>query len=140
MAASPTILASSIAFAAGAVFALSCGEHAPPPAKAVEPAVRAGCVLLRAFMSDGELEEICATAEELAPLLFELLSERAERGPSASSSSRPDVGPSVPLLAVALDAPKKRVPKRRCAQWVPVTPKDASVDAPRDATVASEGP
>lgn len=78
------------------------------------PVIRAGCVLLRAFTSDGALEEVCATAEELAPLVHEMIEER-ER---SRVDSTPDAG--APMLAFSFEAPRRRYPRRRCVTWTEV--------------------
>lgn len=77
----------------------------------VGPVVRATCILLRAFMKDGTTSEVCATAEDLAPLVSEIISEREERG---------EPPPTGPIVAFAMPPPKKLQAKRRCAAWVPV--------------------
>jgi hypothetical protein len=83
--------------------------------KDVPAAERATCVVLRAITHDGVVEEICATADELAPLVPDLVSDRGAS----------DAAPPVGFVAMKLSAPTKRVPKRHCAVWV-------SVDAGKD--------
>jgi hypothetical protein len=74
----------------------------------VEPATKMTCVVLRARTTSGTVDEICATAEELAPLVPELLAERAEaEGPK----------PSRAFVAFALEAPAEPVTRRRCVAW-----------------------
>ncbi len=91
--------------------ALAGSSYTPQErADAVAPATRDACVLLRALGVDGRLSEVCATAEELAPFVAELVSSR-EASPASSSA---------PLVAFALPVPPRRVPRRRCAVWVAV--------------------
>lgn len=91
----------------------------------IAPAAQIGCVLLRAFTSDGGKLEACATAEELAPFIEELLSNR-ERSPVAEPASRA-------VLAFSLEAPRRQVARRRCERWVTVPPhdKDGGTDVAR---------
>jgi len=79
----------------------------------VAPIVRATCVLVRALSTDGNRLEACATAEELAPFIEELLSAR-ERSPARAESSGP-------ILAFALTAPRRAVARRKCERWVTVS-------------------
>lgn len=97
---------------------------------AAPSAERVICVVLRAASTDGTVSDICATADELAPLVPQLLAQRAEGVDP----------PAAPLLAAfSMPAPSRRTPKRRCVSWmalpagVPVAP-DASleVDGGRD--------
>lgn len=90
----------------------------------VTPAIKAGCVFLRALFKDGTTNDICVTAEDLAPLVSEILAEREERAPEA-----PPPGPVV-AFAIKEGAIPRPAPKRRCAVWVPVeSSKDAAADA-----------
>ena len=88
----------------------SCGPEGIEPKSVVTPATRATCILLRAFVSDGKLQEVCATAEELAPLVEEIIAEREEAPPGEQRSSAATV-------AFSLPAPSRKVPRRRCIQW-----------------------
>lgn len=83
------------------------------PPYVVTPAVKATCVVLRAVTTSGVVDEICATAEELAPFVAELIAERAE----ADGGAPPEVRPE---LAFKLPASPRRVPRRRCVQWAPI--------------------
>ncbi len=104
----------AISFCVGAfvaaLFALIVASCTPAQREAVAPGVRASCVVLRALAQDGTVDEVCATAEELAPIVVELLSERAE-SPAAVSA---------PLVAFSLPPSPRRVPRRRCVSWVAV--------------------
>lgn len=81
----------------------------------VVPLERAGCVLLR-----HETGEVCATADELAPFLAELLQARRDEPQDAGSA----------VIAFALTAPRHPHPRRRCVAWVPTVSLDAGpVDA-----------
>jgi hypothetical protein len=82
---------------------VACGA-----ARYVEPATRMTCILLRAFTTDGTVDEICATAEELAPFVPELIATRAERGGPV---------PSRAFVAYSFEAPINPVPRRRCVAW-----------------------
>lgn len=80
--------------------------------KRAVPALKAACVLVRAFSSDGQPNEVCATIDELAPLVGEIIAGR-EMQTSAEVPS--EIAP-----AVVLPPPKRHHPLRRCASWVPV--------------------
>ncbi len=99
------------------------------------PVVKGACVLLRAFTDDGLTLDICATAEELAPLIPELLEERAAPPPPEAAA---DAGLVVPTLAFALEAPRKRITRRRCTAWQKVGA-DADSGSGRDVASRSEG-
>lgn len=77
------------------------------------PATRALCVLLRAFTSSGSVEEVCATAEDLAPFISEILAAHA-----AKEGREGAVMPSGVALAFSMPAPPRPVPRRRCVSWV----------------------
>lgn len=90
---------------------VSCAPRAPgepSPVEAVTPAVRATCILLRAFVADGTLHEVCATADELAPLVEEIIAEREQRAVPPPAAVR---------VAFAVPAPQRAIPRRRCVQW-----------------------
>lgn len=92
-----------------------CGSFACSPhqvrtlERALPPAIEASCVLVRAFLNDGTAEEICATAEDLAPFVPELLSAR-EQPAQKEASARV-------VVAAALPAPARKLPRRRCVEW-----------------------
>jgi hypothetical protein len=96
-----------VVFAAG--FGLGACAHLEPE-HIITPATRVTCILLRAFVDTGKLEEVCATAEELAPLVEEIIAEREATPPQ-------DQKASAALVAFSLPAPARRVPRRRCASW-----------------------
>lgn len=89
--------------------AVACHEG-PLPGKLVTPGVKAGCILLRAITEDGTVDEVCATAEDLAPLIGEILAEHDKNRAAAEKAS--------PLVAFTIAPPKRPAPKRRCSQWV----------------------
>lgn len=91
------------------------------PAHVVTPATKAACILIRAFVNEGTLREVCATAEDLAPLVEEIIAER-EAAPAPSSAATTSV-------AFALSAPPRRVPRRRCVQWQHVGGNDSGPDS-----------
>ncbi len=99
----------------------------PAQRAAAVPAVTdATCVLLHGFVSSGTVDTICATAEDLAPFLADMLAQR--------EAELPQRGPMLAVAVAELPAPKKRAPpRRRCASWVPVA---SSVD---DASAAGDG-
>ncbi len=100
-------------FVAGALAgAASCTpEHITVAKSVAAPVVKGACILLRAITDDGIAWDICATAEELAPLVPELLEERA------AAPKEPDAGVVVPTLAFALEVPSRRFPRRHCTAW-----------------------
>lgn len=93
------------------------------------PVVKAGCVLVRALADDETPREVCATAEDLLPLLDELLAEREERARVRLAMAAPPVEPT-PVVAFAFpDVPKARAPRRRCVAWASAkTTKDAGAE------------
>lgn len=100
------------------VAGLACGPIPIEPSHVVTPAANIACVLLRAFGADGTLQEVCATAEELAPLVEEVISQRELVPPSDQKASAATVAFSFP-------APPRRVPRRRCVQWQHVGAEDS---------------
>ena len=114
---------------------LSAWACTPAQQRAVEQATPAAervmCVVLRAASTDGTVSDICATADELAPLVPQLLAQRAE------GSAPP---PEAPLLAAfSMPSPSRRTPKRRCVSWMALPAgasgvADASSEGGRDAS------
>ena len=93
---------------------LACSPGARETVREVAPpAQRALCILLRAVTTSGTLDEVCATLDELAPLVPEILARResGETPPSAAQALR---------VAAAFEAPPRPVARRRCVQWVPI--------------------
>jgi hypothetical protein len=138
-----------LAFVAGLAIAGAC---TPAQMQAAAPALtRVACVLLHALANDGTTDTICASAEELAPLVPQLLADRAELGaegpPEADAApvSLPAPAPTPVLVSRApavretavivaeLPAPRRRVVRRRCVAWTPVA---FSGDAGKDAAAA----
>lgn len=105
------VLAVVVAFVVSSCAAL--GGGAPP---APRPTVT--CVVLRAFAPSGRLDEVCATLEDLAPFVAEILAAHSDAGAPASEA---------PRLAVSLASPPI-VARRRCASWVEV---DGGADVAR---------
>ncbi len=97
-----------LAFVALLVDGCTPGQRA-----AIEPGVREGCILLRAVSPSGTIDEVCATADELAPYVSDLLAKReaAELGDVAEASN---------FVAFSMPTPARRIPRRRCVSWVPV--------------------
>lgn len=86
-------------------------EHGPD-------AVRGGCFLLRAITDSGTVHEVCAGAEDLAPLLAPFVDELLAEHRDARETRGAHVAFSLPAAAVR----KPRAPpKRRCAQWIDLT-------------------
>lgn len=77
----------------------------PQQRAAIPVAERALCVMLRAS-GDPDAAAICATADELAPFVAELLAAHDDHDAAA------------PLFAFALPAPRRAAPRRRCASWI----------------------
>ncbi len=101
----------------------SCTPAQKADVAIVAPALkRAACVVLHAAAHDGTIDTICATADELAPIVRTLLEARA---------TEPDAGTSTLGLAVALRpiaelaVSPRRVARRHCALWVPVVRSEA---------------
>jgi hypothetical protein len=86
----------------GIVVVESC---TPAQRHAVPAAERAICVVLRAS-GDPDAEAVCATADELAPFVAELLAAR-EGGAVAA-----------PIVAFSLPAPRRAPARRRCVSWL----------------------
>lgn len=95
-------------FSIGVALVVSCTpQQARDLTRSTPAIVDASCVLLRALTDDGTTKEICATADELAPFLSELLSaHKAEEDK-----------PVTFMVAAALPAPKRKPPRRRCVEW-----------------------
>lgn len=109
-------------------------EHIEPQ-HIVTPAVRASCILIRAFVSSGSMQEVCATADELAPLVEQIIADREETSPQEQRASAASV-------AFSLPAPPKRVPRRRCVQWHVLGDDSGTGDessALRDAASSNDG-
>jgi len=111
--------------------AWSCTPAQLATVKEAAPVVeRVLCVILRAASTDGTVSEICATADELAPLVPQLLAQRAEGVDP----------PAAPLLAAfKMPAPTRRTARRRCVSWMPLPARtsgvvDASEEGGRDAS------
>lgn len=100
------------------VLVVACDSRLREPAHVVTPAVRATCILIRAFTSDGVLDEVCATAEDLAPLIGEILAVHAANESKAAAESTHLPAKPEPLLAFTIPPMKRPQPKRRCVQWV----------------------
>lgn len=110
-------------FACAAMAACTPAQRADMGA-ALPVVEKVSCVLLRAATESGTVDEVCATADELAPLVPDLLAERKEH-----PQWETDAGPRL-VLAFAMNAPKRRPPPRRhCTQWTAV---DAGADARGD--------
>ena len=89
---------------------VDCGPGGVEPEHVITPAFKATCILIRAFVSSGTMQEVSATADELAPLVEEIIAEREATSPQEQRASAATVAFSMP-------APPKRVPRRRCIQW-----------------------
>jgi hypothetical protein len=107
------ILPVLIAFVVGVVLASCSPAHRETVREIAPPATRALCVLLRAMTSSGGIDEVCATAEDLAPFISEILAEHAAREGREGA-----VMPSGVALAFSMPAPPRPVPRRRCVSWV----------------------
>ncbi len=99
--------------------------------KRAVPALKAACVLVRAFSSEGEPREVCATIDELAPLVGEILAGR-EMQTTAEQSSALET-------AIVLPPPKRHHPLRRCQKWVPIVRSDGGTDAGGSGRSAVDG-
>lgn len=91
-----------------------------PSQRALVPVAEKGaCVLLRAFTESEAVDEVCATADDLAPFVPEILGAHASETRTTSA----------PLVALKMPPPTKRVrapARRHCAVWVAA---DAGADA-----------
>jgi len=93
-----------LAFVAAVAFVLLLAACAGGAPTVVAPIERATCVLLRAEYDDATVDEICATADELAPLVPLLVAERrARRVDAGALTERP----------ASLDPPTRRVTRPR---------------------------
>lgn len=126
-----------LSFAVGVTVGILSVEASCTPAQreavqTIAPAVqRATCVFVRALTTDGRALEACATADELAPFLSELLEARAAEPPEPPEAR--------PVLAFAITPPKRKVARRRCASWVPVVPVATTLDGASDASPVDGG-
>ncbi len=92
----------------------------------VPAAVQAGCILFRAVMQDGRVDEVCATVEDLAPIFGELLAAHNANADAGAPEAKPLLAFTIPASTV-----KKAAPRRRCAQWVSTADAGAEVDSGR---------
>ena len=94
---------------AGFAFSLACTpEQRGALAKSVPIIERGSCAIISAFTDDGTVQRVCATADDLAPLIDELTATSSEPLTSAEVEFRP-----------APKTPRKRKPARRhCAAWI----------------------
>lgn len=112
----------------GAVAQIACSPAQRETVREVTPpATRALCVLLRAFSSSGTVDEVCATAEELAPFVPEILAARAER-----KDGRPVASTIAASVAFVMPEPPRPVPRRRCVAWVDLSDAGARDGGDRD--------
>lgn len=108
-------LAAGVVWGVALLFAaIAC---TPAQRAAIPAEERATCVLLRAI--DPRVAPYCATADELAPFVPELI----------AASSRQNA--PAPAVAFAMPAPKRAAPRRHCTQWtfVDAGAVDASAEA-----------
>lgn len=96
----------------GAIFVVDACIPKEDVAKTIPAAERATCALLRVLTPEGAIQEICATADDLAPFISDLLAARDE-----ASKKGEVVEPLRIAAAVTLPPPKKRVPQRHCVKW-----------------------
>lgn len=107
------------------------GACSPAQQKAVEAEIPAltheACVILHDVAQDGKADTVCATADDLAPLVPTILAARTESS---------DAGPGVARAAMArvtvpiaeLPTPTKRAARRRCVAWM-LLEKGQAIDA-----------
>lgn len=107
-----SILLLALGFSAGAVACTPRDREAVTPL--VKPATSITCILLRALTTSGTVDEVCATADELAPYVTDILARR-ELGDAGE-----DVAEASSFVAMAMPAPRRRVPRRRCVSWVSI--------------------
>lgn len=110
----PRLLA-SVLFVASIVVA--CGPVRMPTAKDTIPLLVEGtCIMLRARSSDQTKHEVCATAEDLAPLLAPIVDDLlTERGDARQRGAL--VAFAIPDLDPPKKAKKPAKPRRRCVAW-----------------------
>lgn len=126
----------------GFAVAVACTPAQREAARELAPAaIRAGCVLLRALADDDTPREVCATAEDLLPLLEEILSEREERARVRAALLGREPVEAAPRVAFAFPElpPKVRAPRRRCIAWAEPKKRDAGAEATKDAGAEEEG-
>jgi len=106
----------------------------PGLARRAPEAIRQGCVLIRALTDDGTIHDVCAEAEDLAPLFAPLVDlliaehkEARERGAQVAFA-----------LPVSTVKPTRAPPKRKCVKWLSLV--DAGADAGGDDAGADGGP
>ncbi len=81
----------------------------------VGPATSIGCILLRAFTTSGTVDEVCATAEELAPFVQSIL--EARNLPSHEPLTAQEL-----RVAFSVPPPARPVARRRCVAWEQIEP------------------
>lgn len=102
-----SILLLVLGFSAGGLACMPGDREAVAPL--VKPATSITCILLRAFTTSGAVDEVCATADELAPYVTDILARR-----EAGDVEAGDVAQASSFVAMAMPAPRRRVPRRRC--------------------------
>lgn len=108
------------------LFVVSCTPAQRADVRDALPAVEAGCVLLHAIAHDGRADDICATAEDLAPFVRAMLEARAEN-PDAGASAR------VAFVVAELPRAKRPPPRRRCVSWMPLPSRQSGIADAGDA-------
>jgi len=94
---------------AAALVPLACTREAM--VRTVPALERGACIVLEGVTDDGTVRDVCATLEELAPVLAPLASELAARGEA-------DAGAPPARIAFRIAVPRKKsFPRRRCAAW-----------------------
>lgn len=76
--------------------------------------VQGSCIMLRAFTDRGDVHEVCATLEEIAPLVAPFVDDLiAERKDAREQGARV----AFALPAAAATPKPRRPPRRRCVAW-----------------------
>lgn len=126
---------SLVAFASGIVLGTGCTPQERRELAPALPAItEAACVVLRALGASSDVLEICATVDELAPYVPDIISERKRRHEAPQTFG----------LAVKLSPARSLRPSRRCVGWVELAwSKDdggRGEPGPRDGGGTAHGP
>lgn len=93
-------------------------------------AARAGCVLVRALTDDGTVHDVCAAAEDLAPLLAPLVDLLiSEHKDARDRGARVAFALPVATVSEVTTRPSRKRPRRKCVQWVYLDAGATDVDA-----------
>ncbi|MDB4884466.1 MAG: hypothetical protein JWL95_3232 [Gemmatimonadetes bacterium] len=112
-------------------------DVAPLVEPLLAPLAKEACV----FITNGAADQVCASADDLAPYVVDLLQSQARAAPPSSARARsvgasaaePASSSSSPprRMAIAMPAPSRAVERRRCTVWEHLPDRSDAGDAAR---------